>query len=59
MTHLGEQIARFARIFGLAFLAQAGALDWTHLDRSALISVAIATAETGFRQIFKVTKPVQ
>lgn len=54
MPHWQQQCGRAARIFGLAFLAQAAALDWTHLTRTALIAVAVAALEVTFRQLFPV-----
>lgn len=59
MTHFGEQLVRFARLFAFAFVPQALAFDWNHLDRSVVIAAAIAAAETAFRQFFKVSKPVK
>lgn len=56
MTHLGEQLARFGRLFAFAFIAQAAVLDWQHLTRAALISATVAAAETAVRQYWRVTK---
>lgn len=47
------QAARFARLFVVALLTQAAALDGQHLTRSIAISAVVGAAETAWRQFKK------
>lgn len=47
-----QQVGRAARIFAFAAIAQIGAMGTDHLDRSALISVALAALEVTYRQLW-------
>lgn len=56
MSHFGEQLARFGRLFAFAFLPMAAAWDWNHLTRSAVLAATIAALEVAVRQYWRVTK---
>lgn len=47
-----QQIGRALRIFAFAAIAQIAALGTDNLDRSALISVALAALEVTYRQLW-------
>lgn len=50
--HLREQLFRFARIAGAAFVVQAATLGTARLGWQALGALALGAAETAYRQVW-------
>jgi hypothetical protein len=51
-THLREQALRLLRIFAFTAIPQLLLLGSDHLTRTAFIAIAVAAAETAFRQVY-------